>query len=437
MDNAFFEALEALGSENGLDTATLVEKVKTAMLKAARKAYPDCEENITIEINPVKKQFEMYLRQEVVDDFAIDDNEITLAEARTINPNARPGEYVQRRLDISRFGRAAALSAKQSIKGDLRDINRERILNQFQDKENDCITCTVTQVEPGGTATLMYDKTEIYLFRSEQIPGEVLKEGQTVMVYITNIANKQKKPIIKISRVRKELVKRLFELEVPEIYDGVVEIKSISREAGSRTKIAVWSNDPNVDAVGACIGPKRTRISAVVAALSGEKIDIIPYSENPEEFIARALAPASVHSVTIINPEEHLCSVLVPAQQLSLAIGNRGQNAKLAAKLTGYKIDIKAETEENIAAIAQQLAEAQEAAKLAAIAAEEEAAKVAAEAEEAAAWEAEWQESLDDDADVLEEELLLDAEATEQITLDAVAETAAPEQMEEADTTEE
>lgn len=373
MDNAFFEALEALGTENGLDTATLIEKVKSAMLKAARKAYPDSEENITIEINPEKKQFEMYLRQEVVDDIAIDDNEITLAEARIIESNAKVGDYVQRRLDISRFGRAAALSAKQSIKGDLRDINRERILTQFEEKENDCIICTVTQVEPGGTATLEYDKTEIYLFRNEQIPGEVLREGQSVMVYITNIANKQKKPIIKISRVRKELVEKLFELEVPEIQEGVVEIRAISREAGSRTKIAVWSNDPNVDAVGACIGPKRTRISAVVAALSGEKIDIIPYSKTPEEFIARALAPATVQSVTIINPEEHLCSVLVPAQQLSLAIGNRGQNAKLAAKLTGYKIDIKAETPENIAAIEQLRKEAEEAAAAAKQAAEEAA----------------------------------------------------------------
>ena len=163
------------------------------------------------------------------------------------------------------------------------------------------------------------------------------------MVYVTNIANKQKKPIIKISRVRKELVKRMFELEVPEIYDGVVEIKAISREAGARTKIAVWSNDANVDPVSACIGPKHARIDAVVKSLSGEKIDIIPYSENPEEFIARALAPATVESVTIINPEERLCGVLVPANQLSLAIGNRGQNAKLAAKLTGYKIDIKPE----------------------------------------------------------------------------------------------
>ena len=343
MDNSFFEALSTLGSEANVDTDLLVEKVKSAMLKAARKAYPDSEENIRVEIDPTTKTFEMYLMQTVVDDEPIDENEVNIEVAKTIDPNAYVGGTVPKRLDIAKFGRAAAQSAKQSIKGDLREINRERILGEFQDLENDCITCQVSQVEPGGTATLLYNKTELYLFRNEQIPGEVLKEGQMVKVYITTIANKQKKPIIKISRVRKELVKRLFELEIPEIYDGTVEIKAISREAGSRTKVAVWSKDPNVDAIGACIGPKRARISAIVSELNGEKIDIIPYSEKPEEFIAKALAPATVLSVTILSEEDRTCTIVVPNNQLSLAIGNKGQNAKLAAKLTGYKIDIKPE----------------------------------------------------------------------------------------------
>ena len=343
MDNSFFEALSTLGSEANVDTDLLVEKVKSAMLKAARKAYPDSEENIRVEIDPTTKTFEMYLMQTVVDDEPIDENEVNIDVAKTIDPNAYVGGTVPKRLDIAKFGRAAAQSAKQSIKGDLREINRERILGEFQDLENDCITCQVSQVEPGGTATLLYNKTELYLFRNEQIPGEVLKEGQMVKVYITTIANKQKKPIIKISRVRKELVKRLFELEIPEIYDGTVEIKAISREAGSRTKVAVWSKDPNVDAIGACVGPKRARISAIVSELNGEKIDIIPYSEKPEEFIAKALAPATVLSVTILSEEDRTCTIVVPNNQLSLAIGNKGQNAKLAAKLTGYKIDIKPE----------------------------------------------------------------------------------------------
>lgn len=167
------------------------------MLKAARKAYPDSEDRITVEIDPTTKTFEMYLRQDVIDDEPIDENEINIAEARNIDPSIKVGDHIQKRLDINRFGRAAALSAKQSIKGDLRDINRKRILDKFQDKENDCITCTVTQVEKGGAATLMYDKTEIYLFHNEQIPGEDLKEGQSIMVYVTNIANKQKKPLLK------------------------------------------------------------------------------------------------------------------------------------------------------------------------------------------------------------------------------------------------
>lgn len=342
MEN-FFEALSTLGSEANVDTALLVEKVKSAMLKAARKAYPDSEENIRVEINPDTKTFEMYLMQTVVDDEPLDDNEVNIDVARTMDPNAYVGGTVEKRLDIAKFGRAAAQSAKQSIKGDLREINRERILSEFQDLENDLITCQVTQVEPGGAATVQYNKNELYLFRNEQIPGEVLKEGQMIKVYITTIANKMKKPIIKISRARKELVKRLFELEIPEIYDGTVEIKSISREAGSRTKVAVWSTDPNVDAIGACIGPKRSRISAIVSELNGEKIDIIPYSEKPEEFIAKALAPATVLNVTILDEEERICEITVPNNQLSLAIGNRGQNAKLAAKLTGYKIDIKPE----------------------------------------------------------------------------------------------
>lgn len=358
MDKNFFEALDALGTENSVDVDILVEKVKSAMLKAARKAYPDCEDNITIDIDPNTQKFEMYIRQTVVDDEPIDENEINIAAARVIDPNAYVGGTVQKRLNIDKFGRAAALSAKQSIKGDLRDINRARILEKFEDKEFECITCQVSQVEPGGTATLIYDNTEIYLFRKEQIPGEILREGQMVKVYITAIANKQKKPVIKISRVRKELVKRLFEMNVPEIYDGTVEIKSISREAGSRTKIAVWSNDPNVDAVGACIGPKRSRISAIVAELSGEKIDIIPYSEKPEEFIARALAPATVLRVDVLTNEEkdRTCSIVVPNHQLSLAIGNRGQNAKLAAKLTGFKIDIKPEVEIVPAGLADEVA---------------------------------------------------------------------------------
>ena len=345
-ETEFFRALALLGEENSVETEILIDKVKSAMLKAARKAYPHSEERIRVDIDPAAKKFEMFIVQDIIPDEPIDENEINIEVAKTIDPTAVVGGTILKKIDISKLGRMAALSAKQSIKGDLREINREQMLSKFEQKEHECITATISQVEPGrGTVTVVYEGTELYLFRNEQIPGETLEEGKSVKVYITGIIGKNKKPVVKISRTHKDLVKRLFELEVPEIYDGTVEVKSISREAGSRTKIAVWSKDPNVDAVGACIGAKRSRITAVVNELNGEKIDIIPWSESAEEFITRALAPAEVLRTVIISEEEKTCTVVVPNNQLSLAIGNRGQNAKLAAKLTGYKIDIKPQTD--------------------------------------------------------------------------------------------
>jgi len=345
MNKGFFEALSLLGNENSVSVNTLIEKVKGALMKAVKKAYPDCE-NINIHINPETNEFEITILKEVVDDEPLDDNEINIDVAKTIDPHAYVGGNIAIKIDTAKFGRAAAQSAKQSIKTDLREINRENLLNQFQNKENECISAYISQIEPSrGTATLIYDKTELYLFKSEQIPGEVLKEGKNIKVYITGITNKEKKPIIKISRTHRDLVKRLFEIEVPEIYDGTIEIKSISREAGSRTKIAVWSKNPDVDAVGACIGPKRSRITSIVDELSGEKIDIINYSENPAEFISKSLAPSEVEKVILSKDDSKSCVVVVPDSQLSLAIGNRGQNAKLAAKLTGFKIDIKPSSE--------------------------------------------------------------------------------------------
>ena len=357
MDN-FFDALKMLGEENSVETALLVEKVKSAMLKAAKRAYPHSEDRIRVEIDPATKKFAMYIVQEIIEDEPIDENEINIATAKTIDPNAYIGGTILKEIDISTLGRMAALSAKQSIKGDLREINREQMLDKFAKKEHDCIVAKVSQIEPGrGTVTVVYQGTELYLFKNEQIPGETITEGKDIKVYITGITNKTKKPIVKISRTHKDLVKRLFEIEVPEIYDGTVEIKSISREAGSRTKIAVWSKDENVDAIGACIGPKRARITAVVNELNGEKIDIIPWSENPREFIAKALAPAEVMKTVITSVEEKTCTVVVPNNQLSLAIGNKGQNAKLAAKLTGYKIDIKPQTNVETGEPAEELAE--------------------------------------------------------------------------------
>ena len=344
MEN-FFEALKMLGEENSVETDLLIEKVKSAMLKAAKRAYPHSEDRIRVEIDPAKKKFAMYIVQEIIDDEPIDENEINIDVAKTIDPNAMVGGTILKEIDISKLGRMAALSAKQSIKGDLREINREQMLGKFEQKEHDCIIATVSQIEPGrGTVTVEYQGTELYLFKNEQIPGEVLEEGKQVKVYITGIVGKTKKPIVKISRTHKDLVKRLFELEVPEIYDGTVEIKSIAREAGSRTKMAVWSADPDVDPIGSCVGPKGGRVASIVNELGGEKIDIVKYSEVPEEYIAAALSPSEVVSVTMLEDGKS-CRVIVPDSQLSLAIGKEGQNARLAAKLTGYKIDIKPESE--------------------------------------------------------------------------------------------
>lgn len=355
MKNEFFDALKLLETEDGIDADELIEKVKDAMLKAVRKAYPDCEDYISVEIDPKTKKFNVYMEQTVVPDEPTYYNEINVKDARKKHPLAEVGETVKTPLDISKFSRAAALTAKQSIHGDIREINKRKLIDRFEGKIGDIITVTVKTVETNGSATCEYDGTDLYLFATEQIPGETLVPGEQIKVYVADIVNRSKRPAVKITRKRPELVKRLFELEVPEIYDGTVEIKSISREAGSRTKIAVWSNDKNVDPVGACIGPRQSRIHAIVKELGGEKIDIIIWDENPEVFIAKALAPAEVTKVLIIPGSSKSCVAAVPENQLSLAIGNRGQNAKLAARLTGYKIDIKqddspeiAETEEKI-----------------------------------------------------------------------------------------
>lgn len=352
MSKDFFEALALLGKENGVESSVLIEKISSAITKAIKRDYPDTE-RISVIIDPENGVFEMALLKTVVEGEPEDlANEINITPAKSYDKRLSVGDTCHIPLDKSKFDRAAAQLAKQFIRGDMKEISRAKLIEQFGSKEHECITVTVTKVEPnGGTVNLMYDGTELYLFRNEQIPGETLVEGDTIKVYVVAILTPEKKPIIKISRTHKDLVKRLFELEVPEIYDGTVEIKAISREAGGRTKIAVVSKNPNVDAIGACIGPGRSRIDAILRELSGEKIDLVGYSDVPEEFIAKALAPAAVLSVTIDDEEAKKCTVVVPNNQLSLAIGNRGQNAKLAARLTGFKIDIKPEFENTIKGI--------------------------------------------------------------------------------------
>ncbi len=344
MNKEFFEALEKLALENGIPMELLVEKIKLGISRAVKKEYPYCED-FNVDIDPEKKVFEVTVMRTVVEDEPLDMSEINIAEAEALlGSKPAAGDVIPYQLSTAKFGRVAAQNAKQAIRAELKGFEREKYINQFSGKIHEAVSATVLRIEPeSGNATLAIDKNEVYLFKNEQIPGEVLKEGDIVKLYLVDIINPDKRPMVKVSRTHKDLVKRLFELEIPEIYDGTVEVKSISREAGSRTKIAVCSKDKNVDPVGACIGPRRSRIGNIVSELNGEKIDIIVYDEDPAVFIAHALAPAEVISVDVEEGEQKSCTVVVPNNQLSLAIGNKGQNAKLAARLTGYKIDIKPE----------------------------------------------------------------------------------------------
>ena len=271
-------------------------------------------------------------------------SQISLEEARRISAKYELGGMVRFPVENVEFGRIAAGNGKQVIIQGLREAEHGMIYDEWGSKEHEILTGTVHRIDPRGTVHLRIgsgsEATEGLMGSNEQVPGEELTEGQLVKVYLVEVRRTTRGPQVMVSRTHPGLVKRLFELEVPEIYDGTVEIRSIAREAGSRTKMAVWSSDENVDPIGACVGPKGQRVAAVVNELRGEKIDIIKYSDDPAEYIAAALAPADVVEVRL-SDEGKLCRVIVPDDQLSLAIGKEGQNARLAARLTGYKIDIK------------------------------------------------------------------------------------------------
>ena len=292
---------------------------------------------------------EMYVNKTVVDEVEDPSHEINLEAAKKISRRAKLGDLLPIPVETKKFGRIAAQSAKQVIIQGIREAERGIIYEEFTSKEHEILTGIVSHIEPRNGAVSIRiasnsEYTEAMLSANERIKNEELKEGDRIKVYVVEVRNSTRGPQVLISRTHPGLVKRLFELEVPEIYDGTVEIKSIAREAGSRTKMAVWSADPDVDPIGACVGPKGGRVAGIVNELNGEKIDIVKYSENPEEYIAAALSPSEVVSVTMLEDGKS-CRVIVPDAQLSLAIGKEGQNARLAAKLTGYKIDIKPESE--------------------------------------------------------------------------------------------
>ncbi len=344
MNTEFFEAIKLLEKEKGIPAAYLIEKIQNAISIAIKRDANGGEDNI-VEIDPDTGRFYVAVRKQVVEDVENPAMELSLEQARRHDSNAGIGDMVEIPLETKQFGRIAAMSAKHVIRQGIREAERGQLLAEYQSKERDIVTATVLRTDPKkGNVTVEIGRSEAILPKAEQVPGEEYPDGARIKVYVSDVVNGEKGPKIMISRVHPGLVRRLFEMNIPEVYDGTVEIKSISREAGLRSKVAVWSKDENVDAVGACIGPKGARVNTIVDELGGEKIDVIKYSEDPAEFVAAALAPATVLGVELDPEGARACRATVPDHQLSLAIGNKGHNARLAARLTGWKIDIRPES---------------------------------------------------------------------------------------------
>jgi N utilization substance protein A len=348
MNAEFFSAIADIEKEKGIPQTYMLEKIEQALLAALKKDSPASSECARVVLDPDKKTVNMYIQKSVVDEVMDPYTEVSLDVARQTSPGIDIGDIVNEPVDSKKFGRIAAQAAKQVIIQGIREAERGIVYDEFTSKEHEILTGIVSRIEPrNGSVSIQISSnsefTEAMLSPSERIPSEILKEGDRIKVYVVEVRKSSRGPQILISRTHPGLVKRLFELEVPEIFEGIVEIKSIAREAGSRTKIAVTSSDPEVDPIGACVGPKGGRVSSIVDELHGEKIDIVKYSDVVEEYVASALAPSEVVSVTVLD-EGKSCRVIVPDNQLSLAIGKEGQNVRLAARLTGYKIDIKPES---------------------------------------------------------------------------------------------
>ena len=384
----FFTAIELIEKEKGIPKDYMLEKITQALISAYKRDHEGITDNVYVEANEVDQTVRMFVKKEIVEEVTNPSTELALEEARKSLPAAQTGDVVRIEIKPRNFGRIAAQTARQVIIQGMREAEHNMIYDLFSSKEHEMLLGTVTRIDPrNGAVSLRItsngESTDAYLAPSEQVRGEVIREGDRLKVYVVEVRRSSRGPQVLISRTHPGLVKRLFELEVPEIYDGTVEIRSIAREAGSRTKLAVWSSDENVDPIGACVGPKGARVNNVVAELGSEKIDIIQFSDDPAQFVAAALSPADVLSVQPLEGTKS-CRVAVPDDQLSLAIGKEGQNARLAAKLTGYKIDIKAASaaheweEEDAAAEAQRALEAEEAAL------EEDAAEMPEEIPEAA-----------------------------------------------------
>lgn len=339
----FMDALNLLIEEKGIEKDVFLEMLKESIAKAYKKNYLNPDANVRVEINEKTGKFRLFEIRTVVDDLEDEDIELSLEEAQAINPFYKIGDVVETEADVEHIGRLAAIQTKQLFRQKIRETEKETLYNEFADKKDDIITGIVDRVED-KFAIVNIGKTGAFLAINQQIPGERIKEGQHLKVYVSDVDRGTKGTHIVVSRTEPNFVKRLFELEVPEVYDGTVEIKAVSREPGERSKVAVYTSNENVDPIGSCVGPKGSRVKNVVDELNGEMIDIIIWNSDPVVFISNALSPSDVKHVAI-NENDHSALVIVPDDQLSLAIGKRGQNARLAVRLTGWKIDIKSVSE--------------------------------------------------------------------------------------------
>ena len=345
MNREFFEALRLLSREKRIQMDALCEGIQKAIVTAVKRDFNN-KDIVFCEIDPEKQEMKVYVRKNVVSEISDPDCDLLPEQAQMYKNGAVPGDIVEIPLETKDVSRIAADKGKHVLRQGIREAEHGLLREEFQSKNQEIITVKVLRIDPEtGDAIVEIGKYEEILPKSEQMPEETFKEGDIIKVFVVDVKDLAHKfPKCTLSRTHPGLVKRLFENEVPEIGDGTVEIKAVSREAGSRTKIAVVSSDENIDAVGACIGPRGARVGKIVDLLGGEKIDIVRYDEDPAAFVAASLAPAEVISVEVDPEVENACTVIVPAGQLSLAIGNKGQNARLAAKLTGWKIDIKPDT---------------------------------------------------------------------------------------------
>ncbi|HDK7157739.1 TPA: transcription termination/antitermination protein NusA [Clostridium botulinum] len=347
MNQEFVEALKEIVKEKGISADLLFTTIEDALVTAYKKNYAKqggSTNNVKVIMNRENGEIKVYAQKKVVELVEEEIEEISLEDAKEIDPNYELEDIINIEVTPKKFGRIAAQAAKQVVIQRIKEEERRIVYNEYIEKEEDILTGTVLRKDKGNIL-INVGKSEAVLGPNEQIPGEQFRFNEKIKLYVVEVKNTTKGPQVLISRTHPGLVKRLFELEVPEIYNGVVEIKSIAREAGSRTKIAVYSNDEAVDPMGACVGPKGVRVQNIVNELKNEKIDIIKWSKFPDELISNALSPAKVIDVTIVDEENKAARVVVDDSQLSLAIGKEGQNVRLAAKLTGWKIDIKSKSQ--------------------------------------------------------------------------------------------